>query len=89
MSYKFLQLSPQASAHETSMRIVIQGPWSLPPGTPRDLQFLRSWMEYDSERNVGSRGRANWGAISGIALALGISASFWAGVAWIVARVWG
>ena len=50
---------------------------------------LQSWFEYDSELGESNAdGHTNWGAISGLALSVAFSASFWAGVAWIVARVW-
>ena len=89
MSYKLLQLSPQTSTRGTSMKIAIEGPWSAPPGNSRDVQFLRSWLEYDSELDEDvAKGRFNWGTISGMALAFVVSAGFWAGVGLIVARIW-
>jgi hypothetical protein len=52
-----------------------------------DPGFLQSWFAYDPELDAGSTG-INWGAISGLALAIAISVSCWVGVAWAVARVW-
>jgi len=50
-------------------------------------QFLQTWFESDGDLE-DSAGGTNWGAIYGLALSVAVSASFWAGVAWIVARVW-
>ena len=93
MSYKVLQLSPQASTRAHRSRIVAHESWSAPSATSLDISldlgFLRSWLESDSDFDGdGACGRINWGAISGLALSIAFSASFWAGVAWIVARVW-
>lgn len=87
MSSKILQLSPQVSTSVIRKRITAQDPCSAPSTSSLDLGFLRSWFEYDSDLDEGSRG-INWGAISGLALSIAISASCWAGVVWIVARVW-
>jgi len=88
MSYRELRLSPQASTHVIRMRIAVEdASSSLLLGSP-DTGFLRSSLEYDSDLEMpGSRG-INWGAISGLALSVAVSASFWAGVVWVVARVW-
>jgi hypothetical protein len=82
MSYKVLQLSP-LSTSSMHLKILIEGPWSVPPANFRGARFLRSWMVYDSGLGEGRHaGRAgfNWNALLGLALAVGISASFWAGV---------
>jgi hypothetical protein len=87
MNYEFLQLSPQASARGNSMRIAIHGPWSAPSGSSRDIQFLRSWLEFDSDSSGRTpRGRFNWGAVAGAALVIGISASFWTGIGLMISR---
>jgi len=89
MSYKSVQLFPPSSTHENNIRIAIRGPWSAPPAGLRDFQFLRSWLEYDSELDVGKRrGRINWGALLGLVVTAGISASFWTGVGLMVAHWW-
>jgi len=88
MSYRFSQLSPQASTRSTSMKFAIRGPWSDPPEKLRDVQFLRSWLEFDSEEEADSRPhRMNWNALLGLALMVGISASFWTGVGVVAARI--
>jgi len=54
-----------------------------------DMGFLPAWFKHDSSvGESGAHGHLNWGAISGLALSLTVSASAWAGVAWIVTRVW-
>ncbi len=89
MSYKSLQLSPRTSTSRTSMRVAIHGPWSSPPGKSPDIQFLQTWLEYDSDLDEGVvQRRFNWGALAGLTLAVGFSASFWVGVGLIVARIW-
>jgi hypothetical protein len=54
-----------------------------------DVKFLRSWLVYDSkiQSNLAS-GRSNRDIALGLALAAGISACFWAGIAFLVARIW-
>jgi hypothetical protein len=54
-----------------------------------DIGFLPSWFAFDSDSEFEARGRRiNWGAISGMALSIGFSTAFWAGLAWMIARVW-
>ena len=77
MSYKVLQLSTPASTRLT-------GPF-LPS---EDMGFLQSWFEGGSIRDENSQHRhINWGAILGLALSLALSATFWAGLVWMVARI--
>lgn len=88
MSYKRLQLSPQSSTQ------VIR------PSTP-STGFVQSWFENSSFENSSKSAESssnhaemtaprgiNWGAIFGIAFSVAVSAGFWGGVAWIVARIW-
>jgi hypothetical protein len=82
MSYKVLQPSP-LSTRGTHMKILIEGPWSAPLANSADARFLRSWLVYDLEVDGGSDAATaefNWNAIVGLAVVVGISASFWAGV---------
>ena len=91
MSYRVLQLSPQSSTRVTRRRIAVQDYWGARSAPLLDLSldtgFLRSWFEYDPDFD-DAYDRTIWGAISGLALSVAVSASFWAGVVWIVARVW-
>jgi len=63
MSYRVLQLFPQASTR-------ITGPF-LPS---EDMGFLQSWFEGGSIRDESSGHRhLNWGAIAGLALSVALS----------------
>jgi hypothetical protein len=100
MSSKILQLSPQASTRIPRRKIAAQDlaqeSWcaapspshNISPESPLDVGFLRSWFESDPDPGVTSLRPDNWSAISGLALAVTVSASCWAGAAWIVTRLW-
>jgi hypothetical protein len=87
-----VQLSTQASTRMIRRRIALLGSRSastIPATIPADVGFLPAWFKHDpSLGEGGARVHLNWGAISGLALSLAVSASAWAGVAWIVTRVW-
>jgi hypothetical protein len=93
MSYKSRSF-PRSSSSETPLRWRIGDTWgsspvNLPDADLQDMKFLRSWLVYDSDLRIGvARGRFDWNLIAGVALAIGISASFWAGIGLIIARVW-
>jgi hypothetical protein len=87
MSFRILQLFPPASTRFTLRTVVIQQHWSAPSASSMEAGFLQTWFESDGDLEDSASG-SNWGAIYGLALSVAISASFWAGVAWIVARVW-
>jgi len=88
MSYKVLQLSPRTSTRGIAMRTAVRGPWSSPLGSSPDVQFLLSWLDPDELDQDMTRGRINWGAVSGLAFAVAVSATLWAGFGWVVARIW-
>jgi hypothetical protein len=53
------------------------------------LKFLRSWLVYDSEiPTLAVSGHVNRNRLLGLALSVSISASFWAGIGLMIARVW-
>lgn len=84
MSYKSSQLFPQ-STRDTNFRISIHFPSSS--SDYREAEFLRSaWLIDDPELNAPRR--RNWGLILGVAIALGVSVSFWAGVGLAIAHLW-
>ena len=87
MSYRILQLSPQSSTRTSRRRINVLESWRAPSTSVLDMETLRLRFEYDSELDDGEYGRSNWGLISGLALSIVVSASFWAGVAWLVEHV--
>jgi hypothetical protein len=56
--------------------------WESTPFEWRDVQFLRSWLEYDSEFDLRLSGqRINWNALLGLALVSVVSLTCWAGMA--------
>jgi hypothetical protein len=68
--------------------MALRGPWSPAPGDSPDEQFLRSWLETDSDTaNEEPGGGIKWGVVSGLALALGVSATFWVGVGWVLSHI--
>jgi hypothetical protein len=91
MSYKDLQLSPQASTdviRVIRMRTATQDCWNAPvsrllnPGSG-DSGSRQTWFDDEYDLIEDSQ-RA---AISGLALSIAFSTMFWAGVALIVTRV--
>jgi hypothetical protein len=91
MSYKDLQLSPQASTdviRVIRMRTATQDSWNAPvsrllnPGSG-DSGSRQTWFDDEYDLIEDSQ-RA---AISGLALSIAFSTMFWAGVALIVTRV--
>ena len=91
MSYKDLQLSPQASTdviRVIRMRTATQDSWSAPvsrllnPGSG-DSGSRQTWFDDEYDLIEDSQ-RA---AISGLALSIAFSTMFWAGVALILTRV--
>jgi hypothetical protein len=88
LSYKVLQLSPQASTDVIRTRTAIQDsefyqPWSGAVSSSRPIGFTPSWLE--DEADLEETGERSW--ISGLALSAAFSASVWAGVALIVTRI--
>ena len=96
MSYKDLQLSPQASTdviRVVRMRTATQDSWNAPvsrllnPGLLNqgsgDSGSVQTWFDDEYDLIEDSQ-RA---AISGLALSIAFSTMFWAGVALIVTRV--
>jgi hypothetical protein len=87
MSYRISQLSPQTSTRKTSIRVLIDD-GSTASQNRRNIQWLRSWFEYDSRaREPRSGRRLNWNAMLGLGLMLGISSAFWTGIGLMVSRM--
>ncbi len=88
MSYQVLQLPNETSTERAHMKIRIQGPWNDRLNIS-DFTFLRSWFEYDSAALRETRPPGvNWNAILGLFLVACVSAGFWTGVGFAVARIW-
>jgi len=91
MSYKDLQLSPQASTdviRVIRMRTATQDSWNPPVSRlldqgSGDSGSVQTWFDDEYDLIEDSQ-RA---AISGLALSMAFSTTFWIGVAWIVTRV--
>jgi hypothetical protein len=97
MSYRFTQLSPQ-STRGMNLKIALHGPaeeltepFSSTSEKFRDMQFLRSWFELDSEvdrtRSRPKAGQLNWDAVTGLAVMAVVSGGFWAGVGMLITRL--
>jgi hypothetical protein len=88
MSYKS-QLFPLSSTCETPLRQRISEAWGSSHSNLPDIEFLRTWLVYDSElESRRTRGRVNWNMVLGLVLASAVSAGFWTGVGLMVAHVW-
>jgi hypothetical protein len=87
MSYKS-QLNPLSGTCEKPLRLPIRGSWGSEPADSGDMKFLRSWMVYDSDVQSRLAGQSNHNRFLGLVLLVGISASFWAGIGLMIARVW-
>jgi hypothetical protein len=82
-----LQFSPQASTRVIRMTAIPE-PWSTPSKYSKyssELGFLTSWFETE---DAMFRGSINWGAVSGLALSIALSAAFWTALAVVVERIW-
>jgi len=89
VSYRRSQLSPQISTRGINLKIAVRNPRISPFGGSPDAQFLQSWLECDSDvDHEVPDGGINWGALSGLALAIVVSATFWTGIGWVVVRLW-
>lgn len=81
MSSKLLQFSPQASTRVLRLRDIPER-WS---GLSSSTDVADSWSEFEQ---VDPHKKLNWGAISGLALSVTFSATFWIGLVVLVERVW-
>ncbi|MFZ0805464.1 MAG: hypothetical protein WAN03_04745 [Candidatus Sulfotelmatobacter sp.] len=86
MSYRISQLSPQTSTRKTNIRVLIDD-GSAAPASRGNMQWLRSWFEYDSRTSEPRGGkRLNWNALLGLGLMLGISSAFWTAIGLMISR---
>ncbi len=87
MSYKVLQLSPQASTNGIHARTAVQDSWAAATGGSREIGYSQSgYSQFSIEDEAGSNRRPR-NLISGLALSAAFSASVWSGIALIVVRV--
>lgn len=87
MSYKALQLSP-ASTDGIRMKAASPDLWGSSIPASHDVSLGPCWLDDDDGLDADGSRRVTWGTISGLALAISVSASFWAGLAVIVGRIW-
>jgi hypothetical protein len=87
LSFNFSWLSPQKSTNGVDVRTRIQDPCGASPESFRDVQLLRTWLEYDSDAGETGAGRLNWTAVLGLMLVVGISAGFWTGAVLIAQHI--
>jgi hypothetical protein len=87
LSYKVLQLSPQASTGVIRARTAIQDSmfqdsWGASVASSGETGFPSSLLEEEAELDRSERN----GRILGLGLSVAFSASVWAGVALIITR---
>lgn len=82
---KLLQFPPSGSSRVVRMR-AIPKQWSTPAGYSPDIGFFQSWLEKDTVPGKQAHGH-NWGAISGLAISVIVSASFWVGAVMLIQRL--
>ena len=85
MSFRVLQFPAEGTTRVLRMRVIPEH-WSTPSGYSPEITFFQSWFEDDS-RPDGRKDKINWGAVSGLALSVVVSASFWAGVGVLISRL--
>lgn len=87
MSYNVLQLSP-SSTDGLRMKAASPDIWGASIPTSGNSSLGPLWLDDDDGLDAEGSRRVTWGTISGLALALSVSASFWAGLAVVVSRIW-
>jgi hypothetical protein len=88
MNYR-LQLSPISGTRESQLDLPSPERWKRPLTNWEDTKFFRSFLVYDFDLKPGhTEGLVNWNAVLGLALAVVVSLTFWAGVGLMIERVW-
>lgn len=82
---KLLQFPPSGSSRVVRMR-AIPKQWSTSAGYTPDIGFFQSWLEKDTAPGEHAAHGHNWGAISGLAISVIVSASFWVGAVMLIQR---
>ena len=75
--------SPESSTPVLYLRVIPMR-WTAKSAFP-STGFMQAWFESDTDSNEGRS--TNWGAISGLAISLVVSASFWLGAAMLIERL--
>lgn len=85
MSFRVLQFPAEGTTRVLRMRMIPEH-WGTPSGYSPEISFFQSWFEDDSLADGHNARKINWGAISGLALSVVVSASFWAGAGVLIAH---
>jgi hypothetical protein len=81
-----LQPSP---TRESRVHLPVSKPWGAPPANLEEAEFFRSWLVYDFDlETTRTRSRVNWSLVLGLGLVVALSASFWATIGLMMARLW-
>jgi hypothetical protein len=84
-----IRLFPQSSTEEISWQLPIQGSWGSVCAESRDVQFLRSWLVYDSNILTDIAPRPlDWNKLLGLAISAIVSVGIWVAVGMAFARLW-
>ncbi len=87
MSVRFSELFPQENTRVMHMTAT-SDPRTAQSGCSQDNGIAQSWLDDESHSDLrNAEGHINWTMVSGVALSLAVSASFWAGVALVIERV--
>jgi len=87
MNYK-LQPFPVTRSHESRVHLPSRKARGVAPENLEDAKFFRSWLVYDSDLETTRTGRVNWNVVLGLGLVVALSASFWATIGLMMARLW-
>ena len=80
---------PLSSTREVSGGLLARSLWSKTSANLENVRFVRSLTVQESDFSCdASSDRSRRSIALGLALALCVSASFWTGIALMVARVW-
>jgi hypothetical protein len=83
MNYR---LQPSATSSTRESLPLSEAPGAAPA---EDAKFFRSWLVNDSDlETTRTHGRVNWNTMLGLAMAIVVSACFWAGIGLMIALVW-
>ncbi len=84
-----VKLFPLSSTREVPRGLPLRTLWSEPPAKSENAKVVCSLVVNNSDfPHDSTSGRSHRSIALGLALAFCVSASFWTGIAFVVARVW-
>jgi len=86
MSPRVLQLPPR-TGNTIRVRTAVPDPWHSLPKHIRAADILAWSREYDRDFDDRTHGGFDWNGVLGVALVLGVSFAFWAGLGWLALRL--